>query len=182
MEAATGRDQAECASQRVPVSAMQQAVLHVRSTHPALVDHRALEAKGYVMSELPAGSTVDCHIVMRRVKRQLVGAAQDAYPREACGIITFGGQVWTARNVNEFISGFVQPTDRQRMDFVMNPEDVMVMWPHAAAIWHTHPNGRLDPSTVDKHWHPTRGATGQPLGMVIVTCEDAVVAVPWGLD
>lgn len=118
-------------------------------------------------------------VVVAKIKRQLMGAAQDAYPEEACGFITFDGRMWTARNLlaRSTLDGSLGV--KRGPEFAMNPEDVLMMWPHAAAIWHSHPTGRLDPSSVDRLWHPDHGATGQALGMVIVTCEDVNVAVPW---
>lgn len=119
----------------------------------------------------------ECDYKVMRVKHQLMGAAKDAYPDEACGIITFSGQVWSARNMETQTAWGEGMKIRQ--DYVMDPQDVVVLWPHAAALWHSHPNGRLDPSSVDMHWHPEFGATAQLLGLVIVTCDDVRVAVPW---
>lgn len=155
---------------------MRQAVPVCGKAQDALAADRSHEAAWHVTEIRP--STVDCHIQMQRVRNQLIGAARDAYPSEACGIITADGQVWSTRNLADNIRTRMMG-DVVRPEFVMSPEDVMVVWPYAAAIWHSHPNGRLDPSEVDRHWHPDNGASGRPLGMVIVTCDDALVAVPW---
>lgn len=112
-------------------------------------------------------------------KWQLIGAARDAYPFEACGVITREGTVWTLRNYLIPASGREDASVLKYDLFAIHPDDLIDAWPRTVAIWHSHPNGRLSPSDRDKHGHPELNDRGEPLGMVIVTCEDALVAIPW---
>jgi proteasome lid subunit RPN8/RPN11 len=119
------------------------------------------------------------HLILPH-KAQLMGAARDAHPFEACGIITREGTVWTLRNRLATVGDRTDDSVLKFEDqFAIHPDDLIVAWPLAAAIWHSHPNGRLDPSDRDTHGHPPFNAHGEPLGMVIVTREDARVIIPW---
>jgi proteasome lid subunit RPN8/RPN11 len=105
-------------------------------------------------------------------RQQLIGAARDAHPFEACGVITRQGTLWTLRNL---YAGNILVPDL----FAIHPEDALIAWPVTAAIWHTHPGGRLEPSERDTHGHPPLNAHDEPLGMVIATLEDLRVVIPW---
>lgn len=103
-------------------------------------------------------------------RNALMGFARDAAPYEACGVITDTGNVWQLRNVY---------ARSREVEFAIHPNDLLMAWAITVAVWHTHPNGLLAPSTRDTHGHPKANAVGGPLGMVIATADDVTVVVPW---
>lgn len=106
-------------------------------------------------------------------RNALIGLARDAAPYEACGVITVYGQVVQCRNM-------IRTADpRATVEFQMHPDDVILVWPYAAAVWHTHPGGSLEPSTRDSHGHPETTMLGDIMGMVIATTDDVRVVIPW---
>lgn len=110
----------------------------------------------------------NCYEIVERNRHALMGFALDAGIDEACGIITGRGTLWQVRN----ISGV-------GLQFQMDPTELVRCWPHAVAIWHTHPNGDLRPSERDSHGHPEYNVDGYKLGMVIATADDVGTVVPW---
>lgn len=106
-------------------------------------------------------------------RNALIGFARDASPYEACGVITDTGMVVQCRNL-------VRTTDPHRPEeFHMDPDELLRVWEYTAAIWHTHPNGSLQPSTRDTAGHPNTNVDGNRLGMVIATADDVGVVIPW---
>ena len=110
---------------------------------------------------------MNCYSVVEAHRHALMGHALDAGAGEACGIITHNGLLWTLTNMN--------PANEFRID----PNDLVRVWAWTAAIWHTHPNGSLQPSTRDTAGHPLTNVDGHRLGMVIATADDIGTVIPW---
>ena len=125
------------------------------------VPERAIRAKA-----------LNCYSVVDSHQYALMGHAADAGTREACGVITHNGLLWTLTNL-------IKPYQEQDAEFRIEPNDLLKVWAYTAAIWHTHPNGSLRPSTRDTAGHPDTNVDGRRLGMVIATTDDVAVVIPW---
>jgi proteasome lid subunit RPN8/RPN11 len=111
---------------------------------------------------------MDCYEIVQANKHALMGHAADVGPSaEACGVFTHNGLLWTLTNLSE------------HGEFRIDPNDLLRVWAWTAAIWHTHPNGSLRPSTRDTAGHPANNVDGKRLGMVIATTDDVGVVIPW---
>ena len=74
-------------------------------------------------------------------KEILQRRAFQSAPEEACGFILRDGRVKEIRNVSQ----------NPFKEFAMCPQQLLLVKPtEVIAIWHTHPSGKLNPSSIDQ--------------------------------